>query len=223
LNDQTINKVVMKNRIYKFIICGIALVLVSCNHKNNVVVEAKEKECCKKDAKANTEVSKEIPEESVFNITTDWKNQNDNLIKFNSFAGKITIAAMVFTHCESACPRIVADIQRIEKSFTSNELKQINFVLISMDPERDTPERFREFSKEHQLNSNWTLISSSEDATMEMANVLNVRVKKLSGGGFDHSNTIHVLNQQGLIVYQQNGLEQEPEGAIKNIKTLLQK
>jgi len=28
-----------------------------------------------------------------------------------------------------------------------------------------------------------------------MANVLNVKVKKLSGGGFDHSNTIHVISK----------------------------
>lgn len=56
-----------------------------------------------------------------------------------------------------------------------------------------------------------------------MANLLNVKVKKLACGGFDHSNTIHIINQQGLITYQQNGLEQEPEGSIESVKNLLKK
>ena len=87
----------------------------------------------------------------------------------------------------------MADIQRIEKSFTPEELKNIQFLLISMDPLRDTPERFIEFSKEYQLNDDWICISSDENATMEIANVLNVRIKPLAGGGFDHSNVIHLI------------------------------
>lgn len=210
----------MKTRTYIFIISVFAVVFVSCNNQEEKECEPGKKEWCKKE-NSTSKISTVIPEESVFNITSDWKNQDNVIIKLNSLSGKITVTAMVFTHCESACPRIVADIQRIEKSFTSAELKQINFLLISMDPERDTPERFKEFAKEYQLNSNWIMISANDDATMEMANVLNVRVKKLAGGGFDHSNTIHILNQQGLIISQQNGLEQEPKETIESIKALL--
>lgn len=213
----------MKNIINSFIVCLVSIIMVACHDSNKTENDIEEKECCKKEANTNIEISKEIPDESLFNLTSDWKTQENKSIKIQSFQNKITIAAMVFTHCEGACPRIVSDIQRIEKSFTSEELKSIQFLLISMDPERDTPERCKEFAKQYQLNPNWTLISSSEDATTEMANVLNVKVKKLSSGGFDHSNTIHVINQQGLITYQQNGLEQESEGTIESVKDLLTK
>ena len=140
---------------------------------------------------------------------------------FKNLSNKITIAAMVFTHCESACPRIIADIQRIEKAFTKEELQKIQFLLISMDPVRDTPERFIEFSKNHQLNDNWICISSDNNATMEIANVLNVRIKPLSNGGFDHSNTIFLFDNNGNIVFQQNGLAQEPTEMIKQITSLI--
>jgi len=136
-------------------------------------------------------------------------------------SNKITVAAMVFTNCESACPRIVADIQRIEKAFTKEELQNIQFLLITMDPARDTPVRFIEFSNDHQLNDNWICISSDNDATMEIANVLNVRIKPLEGGGFDHSNTIHLIDKNGNIAFQQNGLAQEPTEMIEHIKTLI--
>lgn len=213
----------MKNIINSFIVCVVAIIIVACHDNEKLEKDTKEEECCKKETSANVSISNEISDESLFNITSDWKTQDNKSIKIQSFQGKIVIAAMVFTHCEGACPRIVADIQRIEKSFTPEELKNIQFLLISMDPERDTPERCTEFAKEYKLNPNWTLISSNDDATIEMANVLNVKVKKLSGGGFDHSNTIHIIDQQGLISFQQNGLEQEPEGSIESVRNLLKK
>ncbi len=211
----------MKKILNSFIVCVVSIIIVACHDSKKTENDVEEKECCKKETNTITNASSEIPDESIFNLTSDWVTQDNKTIKLQSLQGKITIAAMVFTHCEGACPRIVADIQRIEKSFTEEELKKIQFLLISMDPERDTPKRCKEFAKEYQLNANWALISSSEDATTEMANVLNVKVKKLSSGGFDHSNTIHIINAQGLIIYQQNGLEQEPEGSIESIRNLL--
>ena len=196
-------------------ICFATFFIISCHEKE-------EKECCKKD-KNNTEelVKNEITSsESIFNLESRWVKQNNDSISLKDLSNKITVAAMVFTHCESACPRIVADIQRIEKAFSKEESQQIQFLLISMDPLRDTPERFIEFSKEHQLNDNWICISSNNDATMEIANVLNVRIKSLAGGGFDHSNTIHLIDKNGNIVFQQNGLAQEPTEIIEHIKTL---
>lgn len=209
---------------YKFLkiaaLVALPLLLNSCQENATKEKVVEEKECCKKkDANESGKVS----EESIYNVTSFWQTQNKEKIQLSHFEGKLLIAAMVFTHCEAACPRIVADIQRIEKEFTADELKQINFLLISMDPERDSSERLLAFSKEYQMNNNWTLITGTDDATMEMANILGVRVKKLSDGGFDHSNTIFLIDRGGNIVHQQNGLEQEPTDMINNTKTFLNK
>ena len=186
----------------------------SCKEKNT-------KECCKSDSMSEKSLKESISGESIFNLDSRWVKQTKDSMSLNDLSEKITVAAMVFTHCESACPRIIADIQRIEKAFTKEELQKIQFLLISMDPVRDTPERFIEFSKNHQLNDNWICISSDNNATMEIANVLNVRIKPLSNGGFDHSNTIFLFDNNGNIVFQQNGLAQEPTEMIKQITSLI--
>lgn len=206
----------MKNKIKIIALAVSTFFIFSCNEKE-------EKECCKKDKNKTEEVveNETTSNESIFNLESKWVKQNKDNISLKDLSNKITVAAMVFTHCESACPRIVADIQRIEKAFSKEELQNIQFLLITMDPERDTPERFVEFSNDHQLNDNWTCISSNNDATMEIANVLNVRVKPLADGGFDHSNTIHLIDKNGNIVFQQNGLAQEPTEMIEKIKTLI--
>ena len=192
----------------------LSTVLIACNENK----EIKTRSCCSNEKSAVA--PKELSGESVYNLTSSWTTQNNENLKLDHFRNKITVTAMVFTHCESACPRIVADMQRIESSLSEKELKQVTFLLISMDPERDTPTRLTEFSAEHKLNANWTLICSSLDATMEIANVLGVKVKKLEGGGFDHSNIIHVFDQEGVIANQQNGFAMEQDETLKAIRDL---
>ena len=203
----------MKKSILSIIL--IATLLVSCN-KNP---ETKAKSCCSTEKPAGA--LKEISGESVYNLTSAWTSQKNEQLELSHFRDKIVIAAMVFTHCESACPRIVADMQRIESSFSEKELNQISFLLISMDPERDTPNRLTEFAAIHKLNSRWTLVCSSPDATMEIANVLGVKVKKLENGGFDHSNIIHVFDREGVVVNQQNGFAVEQGETLMAIRNLI--
>ena len=205
----------MSKKIYVLLAILSVLCLVSCNDKEG-------KACCKKDPNPMQELLEEdIPSESIFNLESKGVNQNNDSMTFQSFGGKLTIAAMIFTNCPSACPRIVADMQRIESSLTQEQLEKVQFLLISMDPEKDNPTRFAEFMNEHRLNKNWSGISSSQDATMEIANVLNVRVKKLEDGGFDHSNVIHLIDRNGNVVLQQNGLAQDPTKMVEQIKSLM--
>lgn len=201
----------------KNIILSIVLtsVLISCNKTAEL-----KKSCC--DTKNESVAAKPISGESVYNLISTWTTQQEETFQLSHFRNKIVIAAMVFTHCESACPRLVADMKRLESSLSETELQKITFLLISMDPERDTPSRFREFAADHKLNENWTLVSSNLDATTEIANVLGVRVKKLEGGGFDHSNIIFVFDREGVIVDQQDGFAVEQEEIVKSIKQLVQ-
>lgn len=189
---------------------------LSCKNKP----ESDSGSCCSK--KSSADKPAELPGESIYNLTSQWTTQSEESYTLDHFKNKIVIAAMIFSHCESACPRIVADIQRIETALTESERRQVSFLLISMDPERDTPSRLSEFSLEHKLNSNWTLICSDQDATTEIANVLGVRVKKLEGGGFDHSNIIHIIDKQGIIIYQQNGFSVNQDETIKMIRGLIE-
>lgn len=162
-----------------------------------------------------------VSQEGCFKSSAQYRARREFRNGYKLLVTDSSKAAMVFTYCESACPWIIADMQRIEKAFTQEELEKYQYLLIRMDPEGDTPERFISFSKEYQLNDRWICISSSEGATMEMANVLNVKMKKLSGGGFDHSNIIHLIDKNRIIVFQQNGLAQEPTDIIKAAKDMI--
>lgn len=187
----------MKNTI---LVLAAIFMVVSCNHNKKF------------------KVPEQLPNNSIFNLTSEWKNQDGKVVHLKDFGGKVNVAAMVFTACRSACPRITADLQRIEAEVQKKYPNEIGFLLISMDPERDTPEKLKQFATDHQLDlSRWTLLTGNSDDVMEIANVLEVRFKKSIENGIDHSNIIHVIDPAGVIVHQQIGLAIEPGETLKAI------
>lgn len=206
----------IKNIYFLFLSAGV-FIYSSCNDK-------KEKECCKKHDYA-TEVSDGLApkqsKESIYQLDGQWVNQNNQAINLTEFKGKIQIVAMIFTNCANACPRIVADMQLIESKIPLAQKDNVNFLLISFDTERDTPDRLTAFAKEKQLNKNWTLLHGEEELVREMALVLGIKYDKQTDGSFAHSNIITTLDSNGMIVTQQEGLGTSPEKTVETINNLL--
>ena len=204
----------MKNILLFTAIALISFIYPSCKSKTETA------SCCKTEA-GQSEKAAEISDESVFLLDSDWESYHGETIKLSDFKGKVIVAAMFFTNCPSACPRIAADMKNIENGLTAEEREKVQFVMISMDTERDTPKQMQSFAANHQLGSSWELLRSGKNETMEIANVLGVKIKPLEEGGFDHSNIIHILNQKGEIVYQQMGLNVDPTESLREIRKLI--
>jgi protein SCO1/2 len=129
---------------------------------------------------------------------------------------------MIFTSCKSSCPRLVADVQRIEKSFNAEALKHIDFVLCTIDPDYDTPERLKAYAAEHNLPlDHWTLLTSSNENVREISAILGVKYKKTSPIEISHSNVITVFSKTGELFYQQEGVKNEPETIAEKINLLI--
>lgn len=192
----------------------IVLLISSCARKQE------EASCCKTDKHSELETGP-VSDKSLFLLSSDWKNTRGEEKKLESYRGKVVVTSMFFTNCASACPRITADMKNIEAGLTPEEREKVQFVLITMDLARDTPEQMSKFAADHQLNDSWDLMRSDQNATMEIANVLGVRIQPLEGGGFDHSNVIHILNPEGELVYQQKGLNVDPKQSLLEIRKML--
>ncbi|WP_423740311.1 SCO family protein [Flavobacterium columnare] len=163
-----------------------------------------------------------ISEESIFNLTSQWKTQDNKTIYLENLKGKVSVMVMIYTSCKAACPRLVADMRDIESKIPKNKLTQLNFVLVSIDPENDTPEKLKKFAKENLMNApHWTFLQGNTNTVQEFANVLAVKYKKISPMDFSHSNIISVSNKNGELIYQQEGLGVNNENTIhKIIETL---
>lgn len=161
----------------------------------------------------------EPADESIYHVSSTWRDQHDNSVDFDVLRGKVQVVAMVYTHCEFACPRILADMKRVESELTEEARQHTNFVIVSIDPQRDTPERLLQFAEENNLDSEtWTLLNGSDGDVLEIAALLGVRYKRISETDFTHSNMISVLNREGEIVHQRKQLSDDQTDIIRAIE-----
>lgn len=155
-------------------------------------------------------VAAELPDDSIYHIGSNWKNQNDKEVNIISLQGKVQVVAFVYTYCEHSCPIILAKLKRIEKGISTKHKAKVNFLLVSLDPKRDTPEVLKKYMKEKKLNENtWQMFSGSPDDVLELSALFGVRYKPMNNKSKDiaHSNMITILDKSGRIHYQMKGLD----------------
>ncbi|GAA5521381.1 SCO family protein [Aliifodinibius salicampi] len=161
----------------------------------------------------------EPTDESIYNVSSQWKNRHGEIVALDRLRGKVQLVAMVYTHCEHACPRILADMKRIRDNLSEEILSQTNFAIISIDPERDTPQRLTNFAYENNLSEDkWTLLNGDQGDVLEIAALLGVKYKRISDTDFTHSNMITVLNKEGEVVHQRKKLEDQHPRIIAAIE-----
>ncbi|WP_142786579.1 SCO family protein [Changchengzhania lutea] len=184
---------------------------------------------CKMDLKPVQKSTKElsnneISEESIFNLTTKWNTEEGETIQLEDLKGKTLVIVMIYTTCKAACPRLVADMRNIEAKIPKENLKNLQFVLVSIDPETDTPQRLKAFAKENFMDGEqWTFLQGTTSSVREFANVLAVKYKQISPMDFSHSNIISVFNSGGELMHQQEGLGVDNKETIQTILDLTSK
>ncbi|HLV51859.1 MAG TPA: SCO family protein, partial [Flavobacterium sp.] len=104
---------------------------------------------CKKDnnntAEATTENPQEISDMSIYNLPSTWTNQKGENLELVDLQENVLVMVMIYTSCKAACPRLVADMRHIEQTVKSDNKNKVKYVLVSIDPETDTPERLKAF------------------------------------------------------------------------------
>ena len=159
---------------------------------------------------------------SIFNLTSKWEQPNGKKIKLEELKGKVLVMVMIYTSCKTACPRLTMDMKEIESQVAHKNPEDLQYVLVSIDPKNDTPEKMKAFLKNNKIdNKQWVFLRSSEGDTRELANVLAVKYKQISPMDFSHSNIISVFSKQGLLAYQKEGLTINIDETVNEIKNQL--
>ncbi|MFH5832708.1 SCO family protein [Halalkalibaculum sp. DA384] len=214
----------MKYHIITVILLSIAVIFGSCTGGEDTAPRHSPPDEMNRSngehaAHTNMEMdSGEPTDESIYNVSSLWQNRHGDSVELRTLRGRVQVVAMVYTHCEHACPRILADMKRIRDQLPAEARSATNFTIISIDPERDTPGRLTEFAIENDLSDDeWTLLNGNQGDVLEIAALLGVKYKRISETDFTHSNMITVLNREGEIVHQREKLQDQPGKIVKII------
>ena len=162
---------------------------------------------------------------SIYNLPEVWTTQNGDDIALKELKGNVLVVVMIYTSCKTACPILIKDMREIRKQVDtqiSKTAKGVKYLLVSIDPETDTPEHLKAFAKENNMDDDqWLFLRSNEEQTREFAAVLAVNYKQISPVDFSHSNIISVFNKKGELVSQQEGLGIDYEKTVSEVKKQL--
>jgi protein SCO1/2 len=76
-----------------------------------------------------------------------------------TLAGKIWVAAFMFTRCPTICPRITRRMRELQERAASAKVS-LRLVSFSVDPEHDTPKVLREYAKQYDADlASWSFLT----------------------------------------------------------------
>lgn len=159
-----------------------------------------------------------LPEDSLWQVAAAWQDQEGRAFALSDLRGEIVITTMMFTTCQYACPRTLADLQGIESALPPEVRARVRWLLVSFDEAHDAPEVLKQFAAKHALDpARWTLLHGDAAAVRLWAAALGVRYKATLEGGFAHSNLITVLDREGRAAARFEGLGVDPVPAAMQV------
>lgn len=209
----------MKNRLSLTALLLSALGLVSCPRQEPQQAPA-ESARTQHEHTHHADLQADIhTNQSLYQLESKWQTHTGKTIHLSTLGGQPQVLAMVYASCKNACPRIIADMKRIQTG-SADFPGGVRYILVSIDPEIDTPQRLAELSRKSKLDDQWLLLRGSPDDVLELAALLGVRYRKISEKDYAHSNLITVLNAQGEITHRQQGLGVDPAQTLAALEKL---
>jgi len=143
---------------------------------------------------------------SLFRLETSWIDDGGKPRRLEDFGGDVQVVVLFYTLCPGTCPMTVKALQMLSRSEKYAIGDATKFVLVSVDPERDSLKALREYRRAMQLGKQrWQLLRGPASDVRKLAALLGFNYEQIDSGEFAHSNLVTVLNSRGEIVHQQKG------------------
>jgi len=157
----------------------------------------------------------EYTQGSVYNLEGTWLTQNGDPIQLADLSDDFQLVCMIFTACPGACPNLIGDMLSIDTALELETKEKLKYLLVTIDPDNDSPERLSRFANTHNLNTDrWTLLQGEKDNIRQLSNLLGVEYKQYDNGSFGHTNYLILLNRKGEIIYRLHGIHVSNEDML---------
>lgn len=120
------------------------------------------------------------------------------------FQGKWTFLYFGFTYCPDVCPMALAELSQVQQQLSQQGLDEDNaYMLVSVDPQRDTPERLGEYTA--YFNKKFQGATGTPEELAKLAKQFGVVYMRAPGQEdetnytIDHSSTVILVNPDGYL------------------------
>lgn len=143
----------------------------------------------------------ELPPDSIYWLRMPLVAQAGQAETLDGFRGQPVLVSMFYASCPNACPSLIAAMRRLENQLDASQRSQLRVLLISMDPDNDTPEKLAEVAARHRVDlDRWRFTRPATTDVRSIAAVLGIQYRALGNGDFNHSSQVTLLDRDGRIV-----------------------
>ncbi len=150
-------------------------------------------------------------------LDLNFENQDKEPINLaTAYPGKILVLATIYTSCPlpDMCPRLTTDYAELAAAIPAILRDQVQLVLVSFDPQRDTPEVLKAYGQTHALDFEITdLVRGPIDQTqplLEDALQIPLEVNPETNMIVTHAMMLHIIDRSGYIVVERTVSSSEP-------------
>jgi len=170
-------------------------------------------------------------DQDITRTQNTFLNQDSVKVEFPKIIkDKITLMAMVYSHCPDICPMTTHNMQLVEQRLPDKLKNKVKFVIISFDPNRDTPAVLKKFAEIRDINfNNWFLLSGDMNNTKEVMLKFDIKAIPADSTYDDegelsysviHTDRISLIDQAGRLRSNYKGSTADLNMIIEDIKYL---
>lgn len=148
-------------------------------------------------------------------------NQDGKTVSDVDFRGKPLLVFFGFTHCPDICPTTLFEISEIFNRLGTDAGK-INAIFVTVDPERDTPEKLKLYLSSFHPQISALSGSDAQVEAIKKAYFVYAKRVPLEGGGYtmDHTSVVYLMDKQGKFIAPFN-LKRDAEAAAADLRRRL--
>jgi protein SCO1/2 len=157
---------------------------------------------------------------SIYALKMTLTDQNGENVGLDVDRGRPVLLGMFYGTCPSACPLLISTVKRVMAGLDGDAASRVRVLLVSFDPQRDTPEALRRIATERGLDARWRLASAPEDQVRDLAALLGVQYRRLPDGNFNHTSSIVLVDRSGVIDSRLDDMGQPVEPLSRRAESL---
>jgi len=145
------------------------------------------------------------------------------IVRLADLRGRVALVSFVYTRCLTACPLLTARLallQRHAAALPATERPVL--VSITVDPERDTPERLRHYAEQFGADrTSWRFLRDEPSRLTPVLHAWDEWTRRGSDGELDHPARVYLLDRAGRVreIYALEFFE--PRQAWLDVRALL--
>jgi protein SCO1/2 len=144
--------------------------------------------------------------------------------RLSSLRGKAVVVSFVYTTCSGSCPATTLTLSRLEKALRAAGLwgRRVEFVSISLDPARDTPEVLAGYARLYGADpAAWHFLTGPPDRVAEVIAAWGMWAKVGPSGVLDHPSRIFLIDPRGRQREIYNLETLTTKVVVQDVKTVL--